>query len=179
MKKIIITTIIICLLILLMGCYSHKQHVCPATSLIIDKSSFPKGTSQDEINSPVADEPTNSAFRQLYLIDSGASQFVFVYSSEKRTSQKYNETIMDIFMVSKTSHSWKVPDLEFTNSADESIYACGYLFDQYQCRWVSRYKRYLVELGMDITSNGYSLEDFKNAILIIDNKLSNCLKYDQ
>ena len=163
----------------LAGCLSTSSKTttmpeeCLAANMLISKEDI-GAVYEDALISPLSDEPANSAATSFSY---PASAFTdVVQHKDKNIQTVYQSRAEFVFRSDEGSHSWVKPaDVLFKSAlADEYDYRCGFLWDEYCCKYIARFKGYLIYLSLDIDSNGYSLEDFSAGMAAIDREVGEC-----
>jgi len=168
------------ILILLTACQVQEKTVCPLENLLLDKTVFPNGATEDSIGTPIKDKPIRSAARTLYYNNTVVFQYVIEYSTSDRAQKIYQDELNATFPQNKYVGSWKAPDFGFKSKTSEAYqYLCGEMDNRNVCRYFARYSTYIVYLQVYISTTGLSETDFQRAMNFIDLKMVSCILGDQ
>lgn len=151
---------------------------CPIQQLLLDQSDYPPGAILNEIISPVADKPLESADQSASYLDSGLFQVVIRYFSSENAATEYDDRKKSIFASNEVVGLWETPQiLDLGNlSADRLEIACGNVISfGRRCYMIGQYEEYYVLFRADIFSKGITHELFRDAVLRIDDEMSSCL----
>jgi len=145
---------------------------CLAQNMLISKEDI-GALEEGEPLVPMPDEPANSAINDF--TPSPASTSV-IRHFDRNIQSAYESYVAFVFQEDELGHSWSKPvDLSFESVlTDDFDYRCGYVFGEKRCRYVARFENYLVYLGLSITPDNYSLEDFSAGMAAIDREVGEC-----
>ncbi len=168
--------------LVLTGC-SGKEDLrpkrdCPIEQLLLDQSAYPSGTILNEIISPVADKPLESADQSADYQDSGLFQIVIRYFSTENATAEYDDRKKSIFAPDEVVGVWETPPiLDLNNlSADRHQIACGNVISfGRRCYLISQYEEYYVFFRADISKNGITHELFRDLARKIDDEIDSCV----
>ena len=158
---------------LIVGCGTKNRERCPIGDLLLDKGLFPEGSTEDQMVSPIPEEPKRSAGRYVYFGGTAAYHEVIVYPSEKRAEIRYAQMKKAGFR--EEYGPWEITSITFISKvADEMSYGCGKSGNRNVCIFIGRYKTLVTFLSMDIDSNSFSKINFEQAIAHIEEKILSC-----
>ncbi|HQF62265.1 MAG TPA: hypothetical protein PLT26_07160 [Anaerolineaceae bacterium] len=175
-KRWILLVSIVLFQTILTGCASKTAQLpeeCLAQNMLISKEDI-GAAYENALMSPLSDEPVNSAATSFYY---PAPAFTDVIQHKDKNIQSvYQSRAEFVFRSDEGSHSWVKPaDVLFESTlADEYDYRCGFLWDEYCCKYIARFKGYLIYLSLDIGPDGYSLEGFSAGMAAIDREVGEC-----
>ena len=169
-------------LIILAGCAGQKdlmpERDCPIEQLLLDQSDYPSDTVFDAINSPIAEEPRESASQSAYYKQGWLGEIVIRYSSTDRANKAFIKHKESVFHPNEVYGSWDTPPiLSLDNlSTDRHEIACGNVrnFGK-RCIMVGQYREYFVLFSADVSDLAVTHELVRDLILKIDKKMSPCL----
>jgi hypothetical protein len=156
---------------------SSSNENCRIDQLLLKQSDYPSGTILDRINSPIAEEPRESAGKSAYYRESWIGEMVVIYPSVVRAREIFESRQASIFDSSEVYGAWETPSsLNLDNlSADQYRISCGNVksFGN-RCFMIGRYEEYFVLFRADISSNGITYEIFRDLILKINEQIDSC-----
>ncbi len=182
MKKQLAFCLIFGFIMLLTGCVSPEDlrpsRDCPIEKLLLDQSNYPSGSILNEVISPVADKPLESANQSAGYLDSGLFQIVIRYFSNENAIAEYEDRKKSIFASNEVVGLWKTPSkLQLsTLSPDRHEIACGNVISfGRRCYFIGQYEEYYVSFRADISDNGVTHEIIRDLVLKIDDRMASCL----
>jgi len=169
-------------LLFLTSCNSNSasidQQYCTTTQLLLEQSDYPSETIFDEINSPIAEEPLESASRSVYYRENWIGEIVIRYPSIDRAHEVFAKRQESIFNPKEVDGLWETPsELRLENiSADQYEIACGNVrnFGD-RCIMIGQYKEYIVLFNVDVSNNDMTHEMIRDLALKIDSRVSACV----
>jgi len=162
-------------LMFMLGCSQRTKMICRFESLLLGKINFPSGSTEDRITSPLSEEPDRSAARYIYLGKTPAYHVVIEYPSVKRAEERYDDFKHAIFL--SELETFERPTLSLSKStADEMSYGCLKSGERKVCSFIGRYKNLVTFFNIDVDNNGFSENDYKNSVGLIEEKISSCYK---
>jgi len=183
MRFHILYLIIGCLL-MLSGCASQEdlrpKRDCPIEQLLLDQSDYPPDTILNDIISPVAEQPLESADRSANYHNNATFQEVVRYFSTKNALAEYGKVQKIVFDPDEVAGIWETPPILRLDSlsADRHQIACGNVVSfGNRCFMISQYEEYYVFFRADISSKGITHELFRDLVLKIDEEMSSCLDH--
>jgi hypothetical protein len=179
MRKKITTTFVIMICALVIFSFLDLNQKCKVESMLLKKGDFPQHTLVDDIRSPIAEMPDESAgFTATYgrsLIYYEASRFPGTVSAEKEfANEKRRASVLTEY-----SGPWETPpELSHKSSIFKNYYvACGKIINMgYQCRMIGQYDEYYVFFFAYISNEGMTYNIFNNLLQTIDLRAEQCLK---
>ena len=175
MKKHWILLGIVLFQTILTGCVSKTPQLpeeCLAQNMLISKEDI-GALEEGEPLVPMPDEPANSA---MISFTPGPGSTSVIRHFDRNIQCAYESHVAFVFQEDKNGHSWSKPvDVSVESAlADEFDYRCGIILNEDRCIYVARYGNYLVHLGLSITPDNYSLEDFSAGMAAIDREVGEC-----
>ena len=173
-KRWILLASIVLFQTILTGCVSktpQPPEECLAQNMLISKEDI-GALEEGEPLVPMPDEPANSAINDF----TPAALTSVIRHFDRNIQGAYESYVAFVFQEDKIGHSWSKPvDVSFESAlTDDFDYRCGYVFGEKRCRYVARFGNYLVYLGLSITPDNYSLEDFSAGMAAIDREVGEC-----
>jgi len=181
MKRILPLTLCLIIGIVISSCANTKRpNLCSIGSLALEKSDFPNGTKQDDIYFGVPDEPSRSISRYLYYSNSMIWQEVVDYSNNYSAHKEFEHSYSHAFLENNYFGPWyDVVSANLTLNANEYRAACGKQGKVVDCRFLARYGPYTVYMfNNNVSSVGLTESDFISAIKSIDEKMNQCLEFE-
>jgi len=167
------------------SCNRHEESIrpernCPIKELVLNEADVPVGTILNEVRSPVAEYPKESAATDGSY--NGDAIFLriarwYYYSVTIEENDKWMEVAFNA-EDSRTGTYETPSELLDLNSlpASQIHVACA---DEenvgYRCRMVARYEEYQIQFFADISEKGISYNIFRDFVLEINNKMVACL----
>lgn len=158
------------------------SRACPITSLLVDTTGFPSGTTVGKVRSPLADGPLDftgsyqEAGRTLVVGGWGGFHHVYRARTARRAAHQY-QTLKDIeFRTTPNDGPWDPPpQFGYRSSiADQYYLACGNVHGCYTCRMMAQYEEYYMLLDIPMHS-GMTLADLEHVFRAIDERMAECL----
>jgi hypothetical protein len=185
MNRILYTFAFFGLLVILASCTGDIANIperyCSITELLLEPSDYPDGINLGEINSPLAEQPAESAGQSGNYLGSLIFQNVIRYKSEDRAVEQYDEWKQTAFREnSLKAGSWEAPSIVAMNgfSANQIHIACGNTITGEECRMIGQYEEYFVYYAVDtLPEYGISQEVFLDLVVKIDNRISSCINF--
>jgi hypothetical protein len=165
-------------LLLLAGCDQGIQTpTCPISDLLLSKSDLPNGTTEDEIMSPLKDAPRVSAGRDFLYKGDAILHDISEYPAAIYAIRNYSEEQDMFYKTNQYFGPIVKPNFDFTSqAADEMEYGCQTVFGgEVICKWIARYGSHYTFFRMYV-GKGLTENDFKQGMITIDQKISQCLK---
>lgn len=158
------------------GQKSHSRY-CSIRELLLNESDFPAESIVNEISSPVAEYPQESAGITASYKKDLLFHLVSRYPSKIVSIKKFNQNLELYFSEDDHGQPWgTTAGLNFTSSiADRYIVACGYNLGKYQCRMMGQYEDYYVFFFSYITDQGINPVIFQELLQKFDQKMALCL----
>jgi hypothetical protein len=182
MRKSYFLYLILGFVLLLTGCTSRDNlksvRDCPIEQLLLDQSDYPPNTILNEVISPVADKPIESADQSAGYLESGLFQVVIRYSSSEKAAAEYDAREKSVFAPEEVIGSWEIPPVLNLNnlSADRYEIACGNVVSfGKRCYMIGQYEKHYVFFRADIVDNGVTHEVFRDLVLKINDRMASCL----
>jgi hypothetical protein len=151
---------------------------CRIDQLLLDQSNYPSDTIFDDINSPIAEEPRESASRSVYYHENWIGEIVIRYPSIERANEIFRRRTKSVFHPAEVYGLWETPpEISLSDlSADQYEIACGDVknFGK-RCIMIGQYEEYFVMFNMDISNDDVSRELFRDLVLKIDDRMSACV----
>lgn len=158
------------------------SRACPITSLLVDTTGFPSGTTVGKIESPLVDGPLDftgpyqEAGRTLVVGGGwGGVHYVYRARTARRAAHQY-QTLKDIeFRTTPNDGPWEPPpQFGYRSSiADQYYLACGNDHGRYTCRMMAQYEEYYMLLQVPMP--GMTFEDLEVVLRAIDERMAECL----
>lgn len=164
----------------LISCVEDKRpkRDCPIEELLLSQSDYPPETIFNNINSPVAEMPLESASISTNYNSNATFQEVARHFATKNAISEFEKVEKIVFNSNKVVGSWEIPSkLELIDlSADIYKIACGNVVSfGNRCYMVGQYEEYYVFFRADISSQGIDHELFRDLVLKIDEEMSSCI----
>lgn len=166
-------------LALLSACNTRNpSRDCPISELLLNATDFPAGTIVNDISSPVAEYPEESADVTASKNQDLVLHLVGRYPSTKVAKNKYDQNLNLRFGVESNGQTWEKPSEITFHSAIARQYntACNIVFGKTQCRMIGQYEEYYVFFFSNISTKGINLETYQDLLETIDQKMSRCLQ---
>lgn len=159
----------------------RPEELCLITELLLQPSEYPDGTNLGDINSPVAEQPVESAGQSGNYLGSLIFQNVIRYNSEGKAVERYDEWKQAAFRKSSLkTGSWEVPSILVMNNflANRIHIACGYTNNGNVCRMIGQYEEYFVYFfAYTLPDYGISQDTFLDLVTKIDKRINSCTSY--
>ncbi|HNZ14152.1 MAG TPA: hypothetical protein PKL11_10910 [Anaerolineaceae bacterium] len=161
---------------ILTGCASKTPQLpdeCLAQNMLISKEDI-GALEEYALFSPMSDEPANSA--TISFQDPGLGSTFIIQHYDRNIESAYDNYSEFAFQTDEHFGPWIRPgDLTFeSTAADEFEYRCGRVWDEIHCIYVARYRNYLVDFGLIIGPEDFSLENFESGMAAIDREAAEC-----
>ena len=185
MKKIIVLVfmiiiLLVCLYPSIRSFYLNSRQRCDIKPLILDDSAFDKEVQLIKIKSPISEAPDRSVASWISLNNTITFTDIIDHSTVSLAEKKYAKQRKLAFETTEYEHSWKTPEFpDAILSTETGFYACGISDGKNLCRFAAQYQNYSVYMFMSITEGGFTVEDFHDAIVSIDHKMTACLEYEE
>ena len=183
-RNVLVVVEIVLLMNILAGCANANSpsdtlpDECLAINMLIYKEDIGASYSDPGI-SPMSDAPVNSASRSYVGPDTALNRVLQSNITEKR----YQKYIKYAFRTDKNVGPWSKPtELSYQSTlADEFEYGCGFLtwgsgVVERQCKYVARFRDYLVSFGVGVGSSAFSYENFEAGMKAIDREMAECFQ---
>lgn len=170
--------ILLFVLALLSGCSTKSPpRNCPISEWLLNKADLPSGSIVNDVSSPVAEYPEESAGVTASNNQDLIYQVIGRYPSTKSARNKYNQSLKTHFRAESNGHTWGKPAEITFHSAIANQYntACNIVHGKTQCRMIGQYEEYYVFFFSYISTKGINLEAYQDLLESIDQKMSQCL----
>jgi len=182
MKKYFVLCFLFGFLLLLTGCAIQEdlrpERDCVIEELLLDQSDYPQNTILNNVISPIAEKPLESAGQSANYNNSATFQETVRYFSNENAVAEYDKVQKIVFDPDEIVGLWETPPiLDLGNlSADRHEIACGNVVSfGKRCYMIGQYEEYYVFFRADISSKGVTHEIFRDLVLRIDDEMSACL----
>ena len=169
-------------MLFLAGCANKEdlrpKRTCPIEELLLSQYDYPTDTILNDINSPIADKPLESASRSANYNNNATFQEAVRYFSIDNAIAEYDKVQKRLFDPKEVFGTWETPTtLVLDNlSADRHEIACGNVISfGKRCYMIGQYEEYYVFFTADISSKGVTHEIFRDLVLKIDDRMASCL----
>lgn len=169
-------------MLFLAGCTSKEdlrpERNCPIKELLLGQSDYPLETIFNDVRSPIAEMPLESAGGSANYHNSATSQEIVRYFSSDNAIKEYDKIQKIVFGPDEVVGSWETPPiLDLDNlSADSHEIACGNIVSfGNRCYMIGQYEEYYVFFRADISGKGVTHELFRDLVLRIDDEMNSCL----
>ena len=174
-------TVCLCIFLvcLLVSCTSTRiERTCDLETILLVQHDFPTGTVVNQISSPIADMPTESAGLSASYVDSSMYHEVARYYSSVNAENKFQEVRDVLYRQTEYRGPWKTPkELSYVNlNAQQYYVACGEVGDNYQCRMIGQYGEYYIFFSAYISNKGVTLDVLSGLLQSLDNHMAQCLQ---
>jgi len=162
---------------ILTGCVFTKTKTLPeeclAKNMLISKEDI-GAQDEGEPSSPMPDEPVNSVTTDFTI--PGRAYIFIIQHKDKNIEKAYQSRIDFVFRIDENHGPWKKPDdIGFTSTlADEFEYRCGLKWNTGRCTYVARYKNYLVNFGLTVDTDEFSMDNFEAGMIAIEREMAQC-----
>ena len=157
-------------IILLMGCTPRNAVGGSIERILLGNADFAEHIIEDEISTPLPEEPSRSAARYLYLGTTPAHHVVVEYPTTRRAEQRFDDYQQGMFQNSDSC--LEESSIPFTDTtADEMRCGCTRNEERKVCSFIARYQQLVTFINVDIGDYGFSIHDFYNSISRIEDKV--------
>ncbi len=175
-KRWILFVSIVLFQTILTGCVSKTPQLpeeCLAQNMLISKEDI-GAVEEGEPLVPMPDEPANSA--TIDFRGPGNAITFIVQHKDRNIQSAYDSFVEFVYSTDEFSRSWAKPTAFVFEStlADEYDYRCGFIGVENHCTYVARYQNYLVDFGLIIGPEDFSLENFASGMAAIDREVGEC-----
>lgn len=177
MKKLIMATTVLMLVIGIQACQSKNVPICPVEALLIEEDSFLAGARAGELHSPLPDNSRYSAGRTFYLNRGIANHDVYPYSSVRRAEEEFQHNQQSPIF-SDSFQEWELPEelSDFYPHADRFDVACGLQHQIPMCEMIAQYENYFIYFNIHTYPENGALSDVRALLQEIDDKMVGCLE---
>ena len=151
---------------------------CDIKDMLLNEADFPQGTIINDLSSPVAEYPAESASFTASFMNNSIYHVVGKYSSDNRAERKFTERFDLYFKKDGFEGPWQTPtELSYISPFAQKYHvACGNILEEYQCRMIGQYDEYYVFFFAYISDNGITLDTFQDLLPKIDSHMAQCLQ---
>ncbi|MBW1853694.1 MAG: hypothetical protein JRJ00_03285 [Deltaproteobacteria bacterium] len=179
LKKILYSFVILSTALIFVSCIQNRpERDCLISELVLDESDYPDGFVVDEISSPIADYPLESAGLTASFNQDLIFHVVGRYKSRKGAEQEYNNVLSSSFVEDKYRGPWIVPnEISYVSPVAQKYHlACGNVLGEYQCRMIGQYEEYYVFFFAYISEDGITFDILGDLLKKIDHHMAQCLQ---
>jgi hypothetical protein len=174
-------TLILLSVSLLVKCLTNRaeERDCKITDLVLDEYDFPIHYVVNEISSPVAEYPDESAGRMASYKNSLIFHMIARYRSLTVAKRVYKKEFRYAFKKEDDlGKPWEIPADYSYNSpiAQQYHLACGNVLGKYQCRMTGQYEEYFVFFFAYISEYGITFDNLQELLQKIDLHMAECLQ---
>jgi hypothetical protein len=179
MKKILYSLAIISTALIFVSCIQNRpERDCPISELVLDESDYPDGFIVEEISSPIAEYPIESAGRSAGYKQNLTFYLIGRYKSRKGAERKFDKKLERSFEKDDYGKPWVKPiEVSYTSPiAHQYHLACGNILGKYQCRMIGQYEEYYVFFFSYISEDGITFNILEDLLKKIDHHMAQCLQ---
>jgi hypothetical protein len=183
MSKLYVLVIALGFLTLLTSCRineaSSSETSCQVEQLLLQETDYPANTVFEKIQSQLYGEPKESVAQTAYYYNSWMSESAIRYASRQRAAEIFDKYEKVIFAPSEVIGSWETPSIfpdEDSLVFENYEIACGNVVSfGNRCYMIGQYEKYYVFFRADIFNDGITHEMFRDLVLKIDERMSDCV----
>lgn len=147
--------------------------------MLLTKDDFPSDTMINQISSPIAEMPQESAGFTANYHGSAIYHEVSRFPRTTSAENEFDKIGMRAFIQTEYEGPWETPpELSDENSIFQKYHvACGKKYDgKYQCRMIGQYDEYYVFFFAYISDNGVTFDILNNLLQKVDAHMAQCLQ---
>lgn len=163
--------------LLFTACGVRASSNCSIEDLLLNASNFPVNTIVNDISSPVAEYPEESAGITASYNQDLIYHLVGRYPSGNISGNRFKQSLVLYFGRDSNDQPWNKPvELSFNSLISQQYAAaCGIKWGKYQCRMIGQYDEYYVFFFSYISEQGVNIGTFQEFLQQIDEKFAQCL----